>query len=110
MHQVNVKPLSVNKAYQGRRFKTLDYKVFEQELRLVLPNALIVPDGPLSIEFEFGLSNMGGDWDNPIKTAQDVISAKYDFNDNRIIRGSATKVKVEKGKEYIKFKITKMEE
>lgn len=110
MHQVNVKPLSVNKAYQGRRFKTLDYKVFEQELLYVLPNTLEVPEGPLMIEFKFGLSNMGGDWDNPIKPAQDVISTKYGFNDNRIMKGSVEKIKVEKGKEYIKFKITKMEE
>ena len=36
--KINIKPLSVNKAWQGKRFKTKKYKAFETELLLKLPH------------------------------------------------------------------------
>jgi len=109
VNRINIKPLSVNDAWQGRRFKTKEYKKYEIDCNLLLPGSLEIPDGYLKIYFEWGLSNFGGDYDNPIKPIQDIISKKYGFNDNRIVEGTERKVKVKKGQEYIKFKIEKWE-
>jgi len=36
MKKVSIKPLSVNNAWQGRRFKTKEYKIFRETLALLL--------------------------------------------------------------------------
>jgi len=43
MIRLNIKPLSVNQAWQGRRFKTHKYHVFERAVLLMLPNITIKP-------------------------------------------------------------------
>ena len=106
MHRINIKPLSVNEAWKGRRFKTQKYKSFERELLLKLPKSVDIPaDAPLKITFVFGLSSANADGDNCIKQAQDVISKKYSFNDRRITHWEVHKVVVAKGEEYIGFRI-----
>ena len=105
MNEIKIKPLSVNDAYRGRRFKTPGYKSYDTALTLMLPKSLVIPNGKLSIVFEFGLSSDGGDWDGPVKATQDIISRKYKFNDNRIVKATVVKTIVPKGKEYIKFEI-----
>ena len=106
MHRVDIKPMSVNEAWQGSRFKTPKYKAYARDLSLILPPSVAIPAGPLQVEYEFGVSNMQADYDNPIKPFQDVLQTKYGFNDSRIMRAVIEKVKVPKGKEYIKFLIT----
>ena len=101
---VKIKALSVNEAWQGRRFKTKKYKSYAQELSMLLPKTSI-PEGNLMVFYEFGVSNMASDWDNMIKAFQDVISSRYGFNDNKIIEGHVRKIKVKKGSEYIAFTI-----
>jgi len=105
MHTINIKPMSVNEAWQGRRFKTPQYKSYARDLSLMLPRSVSVPVGPLKVEYEFGMSNMLSDYDNPIKPFQDVLQAKYGFNDAQIIEAVVRKVKTKKGQEYIKFAI-----
>ena len=103
-----IKPLSVNQAWQGKRFKTPQYKAFEKELTLLLKR-IKVPEGKLLLKAKFGLSSKNADWDNPIKPFQDVIQKKYGFNDRRIYKGEIEKVDVEKGKEFIEFELIKMD-
>ena len=106
--RINIKPISVNEAWKGRRFKTDKYKRFERDCLLILPKGVVIPEGDLNISLEFGLSNFKlSDWDNPIKPFVDILQKKYDFNDSRIINGRVSKVKVKKGEEYINFEITK---
>ena len=102
--KIQIKPLSVNEAWQGRRFKTKKYEAFEYEFMFKL-RPLELPDPPYSIYYEFGLSNVLSDWDNPIKPTQDVLQKKYGFNDKNIFEAIVKKVKVAKGEEYIKFEI-----
>jgi hypothetical protein len=102
--KISIKPFSVNKAWQGRRYRTAEYRAFADELTLKL-KPMEIPEGDLVIRFIFGVSNMGADWDNNIKVAQDIIAKYYGFNDSRIIEGSARKVKVKKGEEFIDFTI-----
>ena len=52
MHKIQIKPLSVNQAWQGKRFKTPEYKTYEQILMYKL-QAMEVPQGKLRIEYEF---------------------------------------------------------
>lgn len=106
MIKIHIKPLSVNSAFQGRRFKTPEYKTFEKLLLMSLPNRLEVPQGKLTVLFEFGFSSVLSDADNPVKMTMDVLQKKYSFNDRDVFRIEVDKVIVKKGEEYIKFEIT----
>lgn len=101
--RVNIKPLSSNDTWRGRRFKTNAYKVYSTAVTLLLPKTIDIPSGPLKVSYEFGLSSNGGDIDNPIKSFTDIIAKKYHFNDNRVMQVTARKVIVSKGDEYISF-------
>jgi Holliday junction resolvase RusA-like endonuclease len=102
--KINIKPLSVNEAWQGKRFKTPRYKKYERDVLFLLPK-MILPKGPLAIELEFGFSTQNADWDNPIKPFVDILQKKYRFNDSRIYQATVTKKIVKKGAEYTTFKI-----
>jgi len=104
--QIHTKPLSVNEAWQGRRFKSKKYKAYEQELMLLLPNSYEIPEGDLCVKYEFGLNKMA-DWDNPVKPLQDILQKKYNFDDRRIIKAEVVKNVVKKGDGYFNFEIKK---
>lgn len=104
MTEIKVKPMSVNDAWQGKRFKTPSYNSYERSCLWLLPK-LIIPDGQLKINFEFGLSNAANDIDNSIKPFIDILQKKYSFNDSRIWEMNVKKIKVEKGNEFIRFEI-----
>jgi Holliday junction resolvase RusA-like endonuclease len=101
-----IQPLSVNEAWQGRRYKSKKYKSYETELLYLLP-AMAVPEGALSIEIEFGFSNAAKDIDNPVKPFLDILQKRYRFDDKQIYELYIVKKIVSKGKEYIAFKINK---
>lgn len=110
MINVPIKPLSVNQAWQGRRFKTDAYKVFERNVFMLLPKKT-VPDGPLALRLEFGHSSKLSDIDNGIKPFLDCLQKKYGFNDNKV-KALIVVVNndVKKGQEYIKFEINSVED
>lgn len=99
-----IPPLSVNMCWQGKRFKTNKYKAYEKELLFTLPN-INLPDPPYSVSYEFGLSNILSDFDNPIKPLTDILQKKYGFNDKEIHHAEIRKVKVSKGAEYFIVRI-----
>lgn len=105
MIRVDIKPLSVNEAFQGRKFKTPKYKAYEKHTLLLLPPKITLPTPPYSIHYVFGLSSSLADWDNPVKPLQDILQKKYGFNDKDIIRATVEKITVPKGQEYFEFKI-----
>ncbi len=107
VHKVNIAPLSVNKAWKGRRFKTQDYKKYERDLFLLLPNLTIKDGAPLRLDFEFGFKNKLSDCTNPIKLFEDIISKKYGFND-RYVHEITCKKRITK-EPYIKFSISYLE-
>lgn len=109
MQKLNLKPLSINEAFQGRRFKTDKYKAYETQVLFML-KPITIPDGPLTIEFEFGFSNMASDVDNPVKLFLDILQKKYKFNDSRVHMIVSRKHKTLKGKEFVKFNVTKYAE
>ncbi len=103
-HKLNIKPLSVNDAYTGRRFKTDKYREYAKHIASVLPE-ISIPKGRLGIRLTFGFSSAGSDADNPTKAFVDCLSKKYGFNDNRVFRYEIDKVLVNKGNEFILFDI-----
>lgn len=86
MHKIEkkIKLLSVNEAWQGKRFKTKNYQVYEKTLGYTLPNEKINSFNSYYIIFIFNFSNKLSDWDNPIKPLQDILQKKYEFNDRDI--------------------------
>jgi len=104
MRKLNIKPLSVNECWKGKRFKTKEYLQYEKYLLLMLPK-IKMPPPPYKLNIEFGFSNMASDIDNPVKPFQDILQKKYGINDKNIIELSINKIKTEKGKEFIKFSI-----
>tara|TARA_R110000772_G_scaffold29709_1_gene74116 strand:- start:445 stop:774 length:330 start_codon:yes stop_codon:yes gene_type:complete len=102
--KINIKPLSVNECFQGRRFKNIKYKKYEKELIFMLPK-LQIPAGKLEITIIFGFSSSASDWDNPIKPFQDILQKRYGFNDSRVYKATVIKEIVKKGQEFIEFDI-----
>jgi len=109
MVRVDIKPLSVNECWRGKRFKTAKYKAYEKEMLFTLPK-LKLPEPPYSVYYEFGFSSASSDLDNPVKPLQDVLQKKYGFNDKHIYEMLVRRVKVKKGQEYLKFEINEYEE
>jgi len=105
--KINVKPLSVNQAWKGQRFKTDAYKDYERLLFRLLP-PIDLPTPPFQVIFRFGFSSTLSDWDNPIKPLQDILQKKYGFDDKKIKRAVVDIESVEKGSEYVFFKIEKL--
>lgn len=104
MNLVKIKALSVNEAWKGRKFKTGRYKVYLSKLWYLLPE-IEVPKGNIFLDIEVGYSSRNADIDNFLKPFIDVLQKKYKFNDNKIYKLHVKKNIVEKGKEYIKFKM-----
>ena len=50
MIKIEIKPLSVNDAWQGTRYKTTKYKAFQKELLLKLPKIKLDLTGSLRID------------------------------------------------------------
>ncbi len=104
MYKINIKPLSINAAYTGKRSRTPLYNKYKRDLSVLLPK-IKLPQSPYIIHFEFGFSSISSDGDNCIKCAQDCIAEKYGFNDKLIKRWIVDVETVKKGNEYFKFKI-----
>lgn len=105
MTKVEVKPLSVNEAWKGRRFKTSAYKAYRKKVLLMLRPMKLPEEGKLEVHIEYGFTTAGADIDNPTKMVLDILSEKFKFNDNRIYRLILDKEVVGKGKEYFAFSV-----
>jgi Holliday junction resolvase RusA-like endonuclease len=106
--KINEKPLSINEAFQGRRFKTPAYKEYEKGMLLNMPKAYIYKDQMLRVEFFFGFSNKASDLDNPVKLLMDIAQKKYGFDDKMVFELNVRKCIVKKGEEFIHMGIYKM--
>ena len=106
--KINQKPLSVNQAWQGKRFKTHAYKEYEKAMLLMMPKAKIDAQDMLRVEFYFGFSNQASDLDNPVKLLMDIAQKKYGFNDKMVFELYVRKFIVKKGEEFIHMGIYKL--
>ena len=107
MEKINIKALSVNSCYQGKRFKNQVHKDYVREVLNQLPIKFIGRP-PYKLVLEFGLSSKLQDLDNCIKVFQDCLTVKYDFNDRDVYQIEARKFIVDKNKEYISFDLLEL--
>ncbi len=104
---INVKALSINMCFQGRRFKTPAYAKYERDILLMLPK-LKIGNAPYELYLDVGFSNRSQDLDNICKPFLDCLVKKYKnqgFDDRQIYLLTVKKTIVKKGKEYISFKL-----
>lgn len=105
-YKIYIKPLSVNEAFQGRRFRTNKYDLFIKNMLLILPKSIEIPDETnIKLAIEFGFSSKGSDIDNCCKSFIDCLVKKYKVDDRHIYEMHVFKTIVPKSKEYIKFRI-----
>lgn len=106
---IKIKPLSVNSCWQGRRFKSKEYKTYyEPTLYRLLPKIDFDFSKPCKLRLVFGFSNRASDIDNPIKPILDVMQKRYSFNDKNIYKLEVEKEIVKKGEEYFSFELEEM--
>ena len=104
IHKIDIKPLSVNCAYKGRRFKTQKYDTFINSMLFLLPK-ITLPQSPYSINIVLGYSSKASDIDNGLKSLLDCLVKKYGFDDREIYQMNVKKEIVKKGSEFIKFEL-----
>ena len=103
---LKIKPLSVNQAWKGRRFRTDKYIDYRKHILSLMP-PMSVPEGRLSVSITFGFSSLASDIDNPLKPFLDCLQNRYGFNDKMIKFLFVESVKVKKGEEFIVCHIQK---
>lgn len=105
--RTHTKPLSVNKAYMGKKIRTYDYNKYRKVLLEELPENIRIPKGRLILRMNVYYSNKASDVDNCTKPFIDILQEKYGFNDNRIYFLAVQKIVVPKGEDGIQFKLEK---
>jgi len=105
-YKLQIKPLSINEAFKGRKFRTDKYDYFIKNCLLQLPKTILIQDKTnIKLAIEFGFSSKASDIDNCCKTFIDCLVKKYKVDDRFIYEMHVFKSIVKKGEEYIKFKI-----
>ncbi len=126
MITLNIKPLSVNDAYDpiavklkvkggrvkwiGQMVKSKKYQSYTKQLPLLLPKELQLPPGKLVFLVRYYFATAASDLDNPQKPMQDLIADYYGLNDNQIYLLLTEKNTGYKGKEHIKFEFLQYKE
>ena len=101
---IKLKPISINEAFQGRRFKTKKYKDYEDSFLLLAPKRKMLK-GKIEIEYKFYLKNhKASDYDNLIKVTQDLLVKCGYIQDDRFIY-KATIYKIPSDENYIEIKL-----
>lgn len=100
---IKIKPLSINQAFKGRRFKTQKYDTFIFQTIALLPSNLKFRNRNIRLDIEFGFSSKLSDIDNCCKPFIDCLVKKYGIDDRYIDELHVTRKIVKKGFEYISF-------
>ena len=91
--RIPLKPVSINAAFQGRRFKTKECVKFCEDFMLVMPRKEMV-EGVVEVEYHFYMVNHKMvDYDNVIKVTQDMlVKKKYIEDDRKIYKATIYKI------------------
>lgn len=85
MIEIQVKALSVNRLFKGRRFKTQEYKDYEEFLLYSLPKKPMIK-GMVNIHYKFFLKNHKiTDCSNLVKALEDILVKKGYIVDDRFV-------------------------
>lgn len=81
-----LKPLSLSRAWQGRRFATKEYKQWTTAALWLLKGARRAVEGPLAVTVVFYLKHVAtSDLDNFTKSLLDVLTKAGVWHDDRLI-------------------------
>ena len=102
---LEIKPLSVNALWQGRRFKTEEYKNYSDSVAFLLPKAEMIK-GYVEIHYRFFLRNWKRtDGDNLVKGLQDIlVKAGFIEDDAKIMKYVIEKIPCEENKIEVEIK------
>lgn len=104
-HEIKIKPLSINKAFKGKRYRTHEYDRFIVNCLKLLPSQIEIPNKTnIKLAIQFSFSSKGSDIDNCLKTFIDCLVKKYGVDDRYIYELHVFKSIVKKGDENILFK------
>jgi len=103
--KIQTHPLSVNKVWQGRRFKTKCYKDYEEELLYKIKGKKV--EGFVEIDYKFYIKYFKtSDVGNFEKPLSDIIVKAGLIDDDRFIK-KITMEKFKSDEEYIEIIINK---
>lgn len=108
---IPVKPISTNKLFQGRRFKTKEYDAFINAALYFAPRVPMIK-GKVFLRCDFYVKNLlASDLDNFLKGTLDlIVKAGYIEDDRFIHKITARKFKAEGENERIELKIKPLTE
>lgn len=106
INRLDIKPISVNRLYKGRRFKTDEYKSYQAQWLQIKKE--VIEAERIDLYIAFYVSDIRSDLDNCLKAAIDMMQKRHGFNDMQIARIGADKVIVEKGKEGIFYHLREL--
>jgi len=92
--EIPLKPISVNEAFQGRKFKTKKCKQYEKDIVNFLGFWKEKIEGKIEIHYTFYLINHSRtDYDNLIKITQDMlVNRGYLVDDSKIYKAIIEKI------------------
>ena len=105
---IKINPISVNKCWQGRRFKTKEYKEWRELFYYLTPRIIKPLKTKIQLSVSFWIKNVKmADLDNLLKPFIDaLVECGYLEDDKQIISIRADKNYIkEKEKEYIDFEL-----
>lgn len=105
--KLEVSPLTVNRAWQGQRFKTKEYKSFEDEVCYRLPFSKEKHDKTeLFVHYVYYIKNYAlSDTSNLEKTLSDMLVKRGYLLDDRYIKAIYQRKEKTSGPEYIEILI-----
>jgi len=106
--KIAIKPISVNKCWQGQRFKSREYKAWQKEFVILLRHTPKI-NGWVWVDFTFFIHNFGmADENNFLKAAFDGLVLAKVIEDDRYVVGhsSIKKALCKQENEWIDIKIT----
>ena len=105
--KLEVSPISVNKSWKGRKFKTDLYKSFEYDVSILLPyvNDSLGKQEEF-VKYVFYINNYGNaDTFNMEKTLSDILVKRGYITDDRYIRAGYVRKERTDGPEWIDITI-----
>ena len=104
---LDIKPISINKAFRGRRFKTQECNDYEDDFMKIAPRQKMI-EGIVEIEYKFYTKNHKmADIDNMIKVTQDLLVKCHYIEDDRKIYKLIV-YKIPSDRDYMEIEIKKL--
>lgn len=97
----------MNRAWQGQRFKSKEYKTFENDVARMLPFSKIVYDkSEVFVHYVYHIKNYGGaDTSNLEKTLTDMLVKRGYLLDDRYIRAIYQRKERAEAEEWVEITI-----